>query len=63
VLRARDDAATLRRRIEDALARQAAPELAGIRLVRSAADFEPMMPEFVTAFLSHVWSRLKSELR
>jgi 8-oxo-dGTP pyrophosphatase MutT (NUDIX family) len=57
VLQARDDAATLRRRIEEALAQQAAPELAGIRLVRSAADFEPMMAEFVTAFLSHLWGQ------
>jgi len=57
VLQASDDAATLRRRIEESLARQAAPELAGIRLVRSAADFEPMIAEFVTAFLSHMWSR------
>jgi len=57
VLQARDDAATLRRRIENTLARQAAPELAGIRLVRSARDFEPLMAEFVTAFLSHMWSQ------
>ena len=57
VLQARDDAATLRRRIEDSLARQAAPELAGIRLIGSAQDFEPMVAEFVRAFLSHVWNR------
>jgi hypothetical protein len=25
-------------------------------LVRSPADFDPAMPEFVTAYLSHVWS-------
>lgn len=57
VLQARDDAATLRRRIEESLARQAAPELSGIRLVRTAADFEPMTAEFAVAFLSHFWSR------
>ena len=29
------------------------PELADIRIVRGPADFDPMMPPFVTAFLSH----------
>jgi hypothetical protein len=41
----------LRRRILDYLAREAAPELADIRIVRSPRDFDPMMPRFVTAFL------------
>jgi len=57
VLQAYDTATALRRRIEDCLTKQAAPELAGIRLVRSAADFEPQMVEFVTAFLLHIWRR------
>jgi 8-oxo-dGTP pyrophosphatase MutT (NUDIX family) len=57
VLQARDTAAVLRRRVEETLVRQATPELAGIRLVRSPADFEPMMVTFVTAFLSHIWNR------
>jgi len=57
VLRAREDAETLRRRIDDYLAREAAPELAGIRIVRSAADFDPLMPEFATAFLLHIWNK------
>jgi hypothetical protein len=26
-----------------------------VRVVRGAADFDPMMPEFVTAFLTHAW--------
>jgi hypothetical protein len=55
VLRAREDAETLRLRIGDHLARQATPELAGIRIVRGVADVDPRMPAFVTAFLSHVW--------
>jgi hypothetical protein len=43
------------------LAREAQPELAGVRIVRSPADFDPMMPPFVTAFLTHVWSRASEE--
>jgi hypothetical protein len=38
------------------LAGEAAPELRDIRIVRSVSDFDPMMPEFVTAYLSHVWA-------
>jgi hypothetical protein len=57
VLQARDTATILRRRIEQAIARQAAPELASIHLVGSPADFAPMMPDFVTAFLSHFWRK------
>jgi 8-oxo-dGTP pyrophosphatase MutT (NUDIX family) len=51
VLQAREPAATLRQRILDYLAREPAPELADIRIVRSRRDFDPMMPRFVTAFL------------
>jgi len=38
------------------LAADAEPELADIRVVRSPRDFDPMMPHFVTAYLSHVWA-------
>jgi hypothetical protein len=55
VLRAHASADALRRRIGAHLAREAAPELAGIRMVRSAADFDPRMAAFATAFLSHLW--------
>jgi 8-oxo-dGTP pyrophosphatase MutT (NUDIX family) len=51
VLQARDPAETLRRRILEHLARETAPELADIRIVRSRHDFDPMMPRFVTTFL------------
>jgi 8-oxo-dGTP pyrophosphatase MutT (NUDIX family) len=37
------------------LASEARPELADVRIVRSADDFDPAMPEFVTAYLTHVW--------
>lgn len=43
---------TLRSTIEANLAGQASPELSGIRLVRSEADFTPTMPLFVTAFMT-----------
>ena len=39
------------------LAGEARPELADVRIVRSPGDFDPAMPEFVTAYLSHVWAR------
>lgn len=38
-------------RINATIGAQAAPELSGVRLVRSAADFTDAMPRFVTAFL------------
>jgi hypothetical protein len=41
----------LRAKIEANLARQTAPELCAIHLVRDAADITPAMPLFVTAFL------------
>lgn len=53
VLRAAQDAETLRRRILDTLARQRQPELADIRIVRGPSDFDPMMRQFVRAFLAH----------
>ena len=55
VLRAHEPAEALHRRIAAHLAREATPELAGIRMARSPADFNPRMPRYTTAFLSHVW--------
>ena len=55
VLRASDDADTLRQRILGYLARERQPELAGIRIVRNLADVDPAMPRFVTAFLQQQW--------
>ena len=37
------------------LAKERAPELSDIRIVRSTADFTPKMPSVVTAYLSHIW--------
>jgi hypothetical protein len=55
-VRARRPAAELRASILGHLASEARPELADMWIVRSPADFDPAMPEFVTAYLSHVWS-------
>lgn len=57
MLRARATAAELRARILAHLARAREPELADIRVVRGPADLDPMMPAFVTAFLTQAWSR------
>lgn len=51
-VRAREPAAVLLARIEAALAGQAAPELAGLHLVRSAADLTPAMQPFVAQYLT-----------
>ena len=56
-LRARENADELRARIVAYLARQQQPELSDIRIVRGPADFDPMMPDFVRAFLTHAWAR------
>lgn len=46
----------LRARILAHLASEAQPELAGIRIVRGAADFENAMPGFVTAYLARFFA-------
>jgi 8-oxo-dGTP pyrophosphatase MutT (NUDIX family) len=56
MLHARATAAELSERIRAHLAREREPELADVRIVRTSADFDPMMPAFVTAFLTHLWS-------
>ena len=55
VLRARQDAVTLRARILEYLASEPQPELSDIRIVRSTADFDARVPGFVTAYLAQVW--------
>jgi hypothetical protein len=55
--RARQNADALRDRIMKHIASEERPELIDIRILRSAADFEPAMPRYVTAFLTHCWSR------
>lgn len=51
------NAEALRARIMDHVGREERPEFTSIRMVRSPADFDPAMPPFVTAFLTHIWTR------
>jgi 8-oxo-dGTP pyrophosphatase MutT (NUDIX family) len=48
-------AEALRQEVLHHLATEARPELADMRIVRSPDDFDPAMPDFVTAYLSYVW--------
>jgi hypothetical protein len=57
LLQARECADQLRAKILNLLSRQRQPELADIRLVRSPADFDPMMGDYIKAFLLDVWQR------
>jgi 8-oxo-dGTP pyrophosphatase MutT (NUDIX family) len=45
----------LRERMLRHLASEPQPELGDIRIVRSVKDFDPKMPPFVDAYLSHMW--------
>ncbi len=56
VLRSPLSGAELKRKIEETLAGQVAPELSAIRLVYGPQDFTGAMPGFVTAFLIHMFS-------
>jgi 8-oxo-dGTP pyrophosphatase MutT (NUDIX family) len=55
VLRARDDAETLRRRIQINLKDQRQPELSDVRIVRAPGDLDAAMPRFIELFLKHRW--------
>jgi hypothetical protein len=55
VLRAPIDAVTLAGKVRGFLARQAQPELTGVRMVRGVADIDPAMPGFVSGFLQAFW--------
>lgn len=53
VLRSNLPAAALRARILQTLAAERQPELADIRIIRSAADFDPAMRRFARTFLAY----------
>jgi 8-oxo-dGTP pyrophosphatase MutT (NUDIX family) len=55
VLRAREDAATLRQRILRHLANERTPELSDVVVVRNPSNLSDAVPDHVTAFLHHVW--------
>ena len=57
LMQASEPADALRARILRHLASEAQPELADIRIVRGPDDLDPNMPDFVTAFLVHVWNK------
>lgn len=51
LLQSQSSAAELTQRIEAFLSAETAPELSGVKLVRSRADCDPQMPLFITTFL------------
>jgi hypothetical protein len=54
-MRAEVDALALRARICAHLAAESHPELADIRIVRGEGDLDPAMPDFIAAYLRHLW--------
>ncbi len=54
IVQAREDAVRLRERILAELARQRAPELSDIHIVRSAGDLDARMPPYVRAYLAAI---------
>ncbi|MDO9441309.1 MAG: NUDIX hydrolase [Beijerinckiaceae bacterium] len=59
VMRSKLAAEPLRAQILDTIRREAQPELADIRIMRSAADFDPMMRGFARAFLEHRFQKAR----
>jgi hypothetical protein len=59
IFRSRENAAALRERIRGTLARQHPPELVDMRIVRGPADTDPMMQDFIRAFLPYYWAKLR----
>lgn len=57
LMRARQDAESLRARILTHLSRERQPELADIRIVRGQKDFDAAMPRYVTAFLNDYFDK------
>lgn len=55
-IRLREAADAAKARIEAALAKEARPEFCAIHLVRSPAHFTQAIPEFVRAYMRHVFS-------
>jgi 8-oxo-dGTP pyrophosphatase MutT (NUDIX family) len=50
-------AVELKQRIEAFIRSEVSPELSGVKLVRSKADYDPQMPAFITAFLDSQLAR------
>jgi hypothetical protein len=56
IFRSRENAVALRERIRATLAQQQTPELIDMRIVRGPADLDPMVQDFVRAFLAFYWT-------
>jgi 8-oxo-dGTP pyrophosphatase MutT (NUDIX family) len=56
VIQADRPAEAVREEVLRHLATEARPELADMRIVRSPDDFDPAMPDFMTAYLSYAWA-------
>ena len=56
IMQARENADALRARILENLSRQPQPELSDIRIVRGPGDLDPMMQDFIVAFLNDAWA-------
>ncbi|HVY56942.1 MAG TPA: NUDIX hydrolase [Xanthobacteraceae bacterium] len=54
-LHVEETAEALRARVVRFLAQEAEPELADMRILRGPGDLDPMMPDFVPAFLHRMW--------
>jgi 8-oxo-dGTP pyrophosphatase MutT (NUDIX family) len=55
IVRIDQPAETLKQRISMNLASQSLPELCDIAVVRGPFDLSDRMPQWVTAFLRHIW--------
>jgi 8-oxo-dGTP pyrophosphatase MutT (NUDIX family) len=55
-MRAKESGEALRQKVECYLAKEADSELAAVRLVRNATDLVPAIPDYVQAFLRHIWN-------
>ena len=56
IMHAAEDGATLRERVRSHIVKDADSELAAVYLARAPADLVPEMPDYIGAFLKHVWS-------
>jgi 8-oxo-dGTP pyrophosphatase MutT (NUDIX family) len=54
-MRARDSAVELRARVLQHIESEANPELSDVRIVRGPEDLDPMMPDYMVAFLRFLW--------
>lgn len=61
IFRSPESAEALRERIRRFLAQQEVPELSDMFIMRGPSDTDPMMQDFVRAFLSYYWTHLAAE--